>query len=495
MVGAVSPLDSLLHYLHLLQWSVVPSPIPATQLEHVWTSGSTYVKCDKAVRHLYPLVESGQQAVLEILLKTPPPTPASPSASPHQQQHPEVYAESPSRQRSTRFDLSSIGGAVNIHEKDWEVIPEPYLFAAVDANAEADHTLILDSLQLIPNEVSVLIKHIHQSLRHQEHEKKLKTISQDWSDRVSLLTNSLQELASLKSKQCATVIQGMESIISKMKGVSRVDIYCRDAAGSKRTSKRGDETENHVIYGTGKNAFPASSSSTTSSPTASIATNVSTQSRMSAKEKAKASIEAEKQQFLLRRQQSMTSDNASVTSGQVSTMTPLASTNNTRSYKRSQTTAGRLGLSSLQTSNPSPRAVTGRMTALEATTQGTSTPIVTTTDVDIDDNETVNSFVTEATGVSEITGPVQMSKITNKRPTSQPSKSPRNRKYPYEFKFRVQEVVGSVTVTTYSEITSSDVSMFETIAAAVGRRVYDLYTEEKQRRFSAELEKELKSTR
>ena len=498
------PLDSLLHHLKMLQWSVVPSRIPSVELDRVWNEGCAYYRLrntelngdfasnvnGRAVRHLYALSTSGQQAVLELVVKTPPV---------NNELFNTVQSQHPSRAHFT--SLSSV------NENYWDLLPDACLFENVDEATQSDHSLIVDTLRLIPNEISVLLKHVYQSLKNQEQEAKLKSIGKHSYDRVLLLMKCLKELYSIKSRSHDAVIQAMEKVVGSLNGVTKVDIYCRDVQPKhlsvmeqnrnsttvKSTNGRGgNESEYHIIYGSEKG--PLSSGAT--SPTSSIASSV--QSHMSSKDRAKAAIQAEKQKFLLKRQQSISNDTSKVPPASLPSNTPSTS----RGFKRAQTT-GPLSMSSLQvSSNSSSRAVTGRMEALEISDRKLSTPFTNSGgNMKIDEETEEDShygddMASEISGKSVFTNalsPPQQLKMSQSNAVRR-RKTEKN-KFQYVFEFQVHDIVGSMTVVTVTDLSSSDTELFSTIASSVGRRIYDMYGDGKQKRMLADLQKELKLKR
>lgn len=443
-------LQSLAQCLKQVQWSLSRSRISAHELEGAWKRGAAFYRAresedssggeaflvsnggaGQAVRHLYSLAESGQAAVLEVVIRTPPP---------------------PS-------DGAAGGGGSSSWEREsncWEQIQQPCLFtnSASLGDVVSEHTLLLATIAIIPHEVSLLIKQVHSSLRNQGHCIALKTAENESRKRADLLTQCLQELFSSSSRECATVLQALEDVLGRQEGVRSAQIYCRDlrpkhlsvleqardsaggGAGDKSSSSRRSNSEEelgleeeheeyHVIYGAGRNSSTLSTPvwrrvqpPPPSSPTSSVTS--STQGRASSKDKAKAALQTEKQRFLtLRGSQSVDLSTSAV---------------------------------------PHPRKLKRSNTA-EPTRISPPPPLRGQHHLNIDTNDINNESCQNV------------------------------------FEFQVREVVGSLTLVTSSELSPSDSALYSALAAAIGRRICDMYGDGKQKRMLSEQQKELKLTR
>ena len=290
------------------------------------------------MRQLYALPDSGQHAVVEMIVKTP--CHVYPSfQSLHRRARRQAVSHTRSGHRLGAGVSPGPASSMNFSsacEDCWERLSkQPVLLALSPSERETvgpseQSDLIQETLRLIPIEISLLLQNMHRSLKNQQHISHLKLTENESYSRVHMLTYCLKELYSAKKSQdFVSVIRGMEEVLGRLDGVRRVKIYCRDTqpkhlsvleqdrdrdgnrgrGKSTRTREGGKELEYHVIYTSAASSVhpvPLHVPSTSpASPLTSFSVSKAPSRASSTKEKAKAALLAEKQAFFARRQQSL----------------------------------------------------------------------------------------------------------------------------------------------------------------------------------------------
>lgn len=510
-----SPVDSLLHCLKHLLWAVTPSPLPAPQLDQAWAQGRAFYRhrapfsgappslpshtgsAGGAVRQLYALSDCGHQVVLEIILRTPSQVWSSFKPM-NARSLPGLRIRTGYKPRCEMGAVEGTNFAV-VSEEYWEqVSKQPALLAVTDADAATtsasyhseQNALMQETISLIPTEISLLLKNMHRSLQNQQHITHLKHTENESYNRVHMLTHCLKELSSSKKKAgdqvCVAVIQGVEEVLRSLEGVLLVDIYCRDTHprhlsvveqdrdssegidggwDKKRLSKTKDNNY-HVIYG--------GSSSSSSSVTASEG--------LSVKQQAQAALLAEKQRFLAQRRQQHAS----------SAMTESLSGAESSPRRRQGREGRRLDIAALL----SPPSSSG----LTSSSRGS--------DSDSESLSSHSEYNTAAVGSEPLhfkphnrrrsnssNNATKITKSPSTKNTKNTMKKENKNDCKYEFFFQAEEVEGTLTVHTASPLSQNDTVIFTTVATALGRRIYELYSGGKNMRLLEELQKELALTR